>query len=448
MRRFLIPILLFIAGLGLAWIIVPAEQAEVATRLEEFPDADAAAHRLRPVVMTILCFLPFIGGVFYSSGSILARYVSREFLSLLAIGFLALTTLWLLMDFQDNIDELKATQSIAGTALRLYAARLPEIIVTLLPYSLLLSLLFCLGKLSSSREIVAMTQTGRGIARLTTPFFITGFLCAILCAGLNYQWAPRATAAEKVILDTARGIDEVAAEVVKFRNPRARRLWMVGSFPPDYQKGAPLQQVRVIRENEDASLRSILVAKSASWTRSTGEWAFHDASLRKLRTDEPPEFVQDLPNPYIIKTWRETPAEIIQPGLPASQLGIPGLISWLKSHPFGSHERREAYLTQWHHRWAQPFNCLVVVMLATPLGVVFSRRGTTGGVAVTVFLCVGMLFFTSICLSLGDAGFLPPLLAAWLPNLAFGALALFLFQRRLAGRPIYQVIRRLIPNDA
>ena len=62
-----------------------------------------------------------------------------------------------------------------------------------------------------------------------------------------------------------------------------------------------------------------------------------------------------------------------------SDIGIPGLISWLNGHPADSHEHRETYLTQWHHRWAQPFNCLVVVMLATPLGVVFSKRGTTGG---------------------------------------------------------------------
>ena len=448
MRRYLIPILLFLAGLALALKLVPAEQAAVAARLQNFPDADHAAHQLRPVVMTILCFIPAIGGIFYASGSILARYVARQFITLLAIGFSALATLWLLMDFQNNLDDLKGTQSVVGTAIKLYAARFPEIIVTLLPYALLLSLLFCLGRLSSSREIVAMTQTGRGIARLTTPFFITGILCAILCAGLNYQWAPRANASEKIILDTARGFDEVAAEVVKFRNPRARRLWMVGSFPPDYQQGAPLKEVRVVRENEDGSLRSILTAESASWTSVTGEWAFSEATLRKFSPGEPPEFVQDLPDPYVVKTWRETPAEIIQPGLPANQLGIPGLISWLKSHPAGSIERREIYLTQWHHRWAQPFNCLVVVMLATPLGVVFSRRGTTGGVAVTVFLCVGMLFFTTICLSLGDAKYVPPMLAAWLPNLVFGGLALYLFQRRLAGRPIYQTLRRLTPNNA
>ncbi|MEM1083471.1 MAG: LptF/LptG family permease [Verrucomicrobiota bacterium] len=448
MRRFLIPLLLALAGIALAAVLVPAEQAAVAERLAGFPDANIDANRLRPVVLGLICFIPAIGALCYAMGSLLARYVTRQFLGLLAICFFGLAILWILMDFQDNLDELKASKDLGGTAFRLYAARLPEIIVTLLPYSLLLSLLFCLGKLSSSREIVAMIQTGRGLARLTTPFFITGLLAALLCIGLNYHWAPRATAAEKVILDTARGIDETAAELVKFRNPRAPRLWMVGSFPPDFQKGKPLRQVRVIIEDEDAKLSSILTASSATWDPDNGEWSFADPTLRIIRPDQPPEFVEGLPNPCIATEWRETPAEIIQPGLPASQLGVPGLISWLEQHPESSNERREIYLTQWHHRWAQPFNCLIVVMLATPLGVVFSRRGTSGGVALTVFLSVGLLFFTTICLSLGDAGHLPPMLAAWLPNLVFGTLAIFLFQRRLSGRPIYQTIRRLMPNEA
>ena len=115
MRRYLIPILLFLAGLALALKLVPAEQAAVAARLQNFPDADHAAHQLRPVVMTILCFIPAIGGIFYASGSILARYVARQFITLLAIGFSALATLWLLMDFQNNLDDLKGTQSVVGT---------------------------------------------------------------------------------------------------------------------------------------------------------------------------------------------------------------------------------------------------------------------------------------------------------------------------------------------
>jgi lipopolysaccharide export LptBFGC system permease protein LptF len=65
-----------------------------------------------------------------------------------------------------------------------------------------------------------------------------------------------------------------------------------------------------------------------------------------------------------------------------------------------------------------------------------------------VFLSAGMLFFSNICLSLGDSGHLRPALAAWLPNLVFGLVAVVLFQRRLAGRPIYQTLRKFMPGQA
>ena len=65
-----------------------------------------------------------------------------------------------------------------------------------------------------------------------------------------------------------------------------------------------------------------------------------------------------------------------------------------------------------------------------------------------VFLCLGMLFVANVFLSLGDSGHLSPPLAAWLPNLIFGTLAVYLFQRRLAGRPIYQTLRKFLPAEA
>jgi lipopolysaccharide export LptBFGC system permease protein LptF len=86
-------------------------------------------------------------------------------------------------------------------------------------------------------------------------------------------------------------------------------------------------------------------------------------------------------------------------------------------------------------------------MLAAPLGIVFSRRGATGAVALAVFLCGGMLFVSNLSLALGESGYLAPALAAWAPNVLFGLIALYFFHRRMTGLPIYQTIRRLIPLE-
>ena len=58
MRRFIIPIVLAIAGLALAAKLIPGEQAAVAEHLSNFPDADPITHQMRPAVMVGLLMLP------------------------------------------------------------------------------------------------------------------------------------------------------------------------------------------------------------------------------------------------------------------------------------------------------------------------------------------------------------------------------------------------------
>ena len=446
-RRYLPTIILTLIGLAVAAMWVPREQAAVAEHLAGFPDADPTAHQLRPVVLAVLCFLPALGGLLYGLAGTMARYVARQFLGLLGLCFVALLVIWLLIDFQDNLNEFQKSAQPFRMMGELYAAQFPEIFITLIPYALLLSLLFCLGRLSASREIIAMIQTGRGLARVTTPFLVTGLLATLFSMGLNYQWAPASTATEQRVMNSINGQDASLTKPFIFRNPRVRRTWMVQSFPPDFSKGAPLRNVRVVQENDDASLKSMLTANEAVWDGSAKTWTFSGAVLRHLNGSEAPRFDHDLPEPYVVSGWRETPAEIVQPGLPAYQLGIPDLVGWLKGGSRGD-RARDTHRTQWHHRFSQPFNCLIMVLLATPLGVVFSRRGTSSGVALAIFLSAGLLFATTIFLTLGDSGHLPPVLAAWLPNIIFGMLAIILFRRRLAGRPIYQTIRRILPSES
>ncbi len=448
MRRYLIPLLLALAGAALAWYLGARESAAVSSQLSSFPDSDASAHRLRPLVLAGLCFIPAIGGLCYAMGGTLARYTAREFLGIFALCFAGLFLIWLIADLNDNLDDLRESGHAAALAWKLYTARLPEVTVMLLPYALLLSLLYSLGRLSRSREIVAMIQTGRGLARLTTPFLLAGLLAALLCAGLNYHWAPQAMSAEKAVTDEAKGRHLIAAEHVRFRNAAERRLWMIGTFPHNYQQGAPLEDIFVVQENPDGSLQSILRAASASWSPDTRVWSFHQPRKSLCSPGKAPVFDTKIPDPLVIRGWKETPAQLIRPGLPAEELGIPELQGWLDAHRADLWARRSNYLTQWHSRWAQPFGCLIVVLLATPLGVVFTRRGASGGVALAVFLSAGMLFLSTVSVALGDAGHLSPALAAWLPNLLFGTLAVYLFHRRLAGRPIYQTLRKFIPAEA
>jgi lipopolysaccharide export system permease protein len=447
LKRLMVPLLLALLGLGLCLLLVPYETRQVQEQLLGFPDSDVAAHRARPFILGAVCFLPAIGALLYSMAGTLARYLTRQFLGILGICFFLLLVIWFLQDLTDNLSDLRRGHNFAQTAGYFYLSRLPFILRELLPYALLLSLLFCLGKFSKSREIVAMIQTGRSLPRLVSPLIAAGLFCTALCTALNYHWAPIAEGGSDAILQRAMGAAITEAKDVIYRNPGSQRIWMVGTFPKNYEGGSPLLNVEVTTTgSENRELLTRMVAKSATWNRQDRTWTFHEAYVGEFKDQEYPLF-NSTPETVVKYGWPETPWQLIKPGLSAPYLGIPDLNSWLVANKGNEVSiRPHPYLTQWHYRWAQPVICLVTVLLAAPLGIHFSRRGSTGGVAAAVGLSISLVFITTVSLTLGEAGILSPTVAAWMPNILFALLGFYLFHRRMAGRPIYQSILRLFPN--
>jgi lipopolysaccharide export system permease protein len=86
-------------------------------------------------------------------------------------------------------------------------------------------------------------------------------------------------------------------------------------------------------------------------------------------------------------------------------------------------------LTKLYGRLAAPWTCFVVVLIAIPFGVASGQRNLFVGVAGSVFICFTFFVLQQVGLALGTGGFLPAWLAAWLPNMAFGATGLLLTAR-------------------
>lgn len=445
LKRFLLPVVLAALGAGLCAILLPPEFEAVRQQLMGFPDSDVAAHQARPYVLAGLFFLPALGGLFYALGSTMDRYTTSQFAAIFGVCLSALVMIWLLIDLSDKIGDFRETQNPLQTLGIYYGTRSPAILLLLLPYSLLLALLYALGKLSGSREIIAMIQSGRSVIRVTLPLLIAGIFLSLFSLGMNYHWAPISEGLRGEILDVASGKRPTQASNVLFRNPESRRLWLIGAFPQDYHSGGPLLNVEVTTTRADNSLESRISASSATWNRRDSSWTFENAVVGNFQADQPTVFKKHSA-PLIVEGWPETPWQLIKPGLSAAVLGIPDLNGWLAANSKrGKFADPAPYQTQWHYRWALPFTCLVTVLLATPLGIHFSRRGPGGGVFLAVVLSALMLLFSTISVALGEAGAMHPAHAAWLPNITFALLGLYLFRRRITGQPIYRVLLRLLP---
>lgn len=433
-----------LGGLACLWL-VPQETQAVKQQLLGFPDSHVAAHEARPWVLAAFAFLPAVASLAYLASGTLSRYVIRQFLVIFGICLSALFLVWLLIDLSDNIGDFRESSRPLITALVFYATTCPATILLLLPYSLLLSLLYSLGKLSTHREVVAMIQSGRGVIRITLPLLVAGVFCALGGLALNFHWAPVAEGKQQAILDAARGRRVDEARQVLYRNAAEGRLWMIGAFPRSYEAGEPLHAVEVTTTDEDNQMVSRFTASRATWDRESAHWTFEEPVICRYTANEAPVF-ETPPGPLTVDGWTETPWQLIKPGLSAAFLGLPDLNTWLRANSRSPRFADPApYLTHWHYRWAMPFTCVVTVLLAAPLAVHFSRRAPAGSIFIAVVLSALMMLLSNISLAFGESGIAPPIAAAWMPNIFFSLLGLYLFHRRITGRPIYQTVRRLLP---
>jgi LPS export ABC transporter permease LptG len=443
--RWLFPIASLVLGGVAVSILVPLESAAVRQHLEEFPDAHVFAHSLRPWILALLCLMPAIGAAAYRLGTTFDRYLARQFMAIFLICLGALFGLWLLLDLNDNLGDFKGSGTDRYlSVLGFYIRRAPAILMVILPYTLLLALIYGLGKFSKSNEIIAMIQSGTGVVRVSAPLVFAGLWCSVFLLGLNYHWAPHAEGRRSEMVARANGWPIYDAKNVLYRDPASQRLWMVGAFPENFQQGAQLENVEVTTLNPDNTLETRMTSPRAWWNRTTREWTFEQPVIARFAKGESPGF-ETMEGPLVLDSWKETPSQIIKPGLSVENLGIPEISSWLAS-PLAKQEvaNRSSYLTHWHYRWALPLTCVVTVLLAAPLSIHFTRRGSGSGIFLAVLLSVLMIFFSSVALSLGEAALITPLLAAWLPNLCFGLLGLWLYHRRVTGQPIYQSFKRLL----
>ncbi|MDP0492576.1 MAG: LptF/LptG family permease [Verrucomicrobiota bacterium JB023] len=425
---------------------MPFEASAVRAHLIGFPNADPQLHGLRPWALFALCLVPSLGALWYAFAGILDRYLFRKTLGAFLIATTALLLLYLLLDLQDNIGELRAVEDPMAFLPLYYGILLSQVFVLLAPFTVLLALLYALGQLSDSREIVAFTQTGRGIFRLLRPLVVLGGLLSFSSFLLNYHLAPWAEGYREALIDSANRSSASQATNILQYNQEHRRLWFIGRFPYDMTGEEPLRNVEITTVAEDGSLLERFKSDSASWDRETQTWRFRNPTRLLAATEPTASYDLELPAVLEVSNWEETPSQLIQTGLEARYLGIPGLLDWLHQNPDRSTFLSRSFVTQLHYRWAQPWLCLVAVLLAAPLGIAFSRRGRRGSVEVAVILAALMLFSSEVFLAFGDSGNLPAIPAAWATNVIFLLIAFVLIQRRLTGRPIYRSLKKCFPD--
>src|ERR1700720_1334303 len=163
---------------------------------------------------------------------LLDRYVIRSFLQVYLYCVAGFLSIWLIWDISSNVSDLIDRDLGLIRTAEFYLTQLPQVLVILLPVSLLLALLFSLGRMSRANEVVSMLTAGVSLSRTLRPLLAIGLFTTLVSLGLNYSAAPHAELARRNYLSTGKSMEgnRITGEV--FRNRKDARTWFIQSFQP------------------------------------------------------------------------------------------------------------------------------------------------------------------------------------------------------------------------
>lgn len=414
------------------------EQSRIGMIGEEVSNVAFVIHVL--LMVGLLVSPPFMIR-YYMRSRIMERYTMRCFLQPLAFCFVAFTTLWIVMDLKDHLEDFSQNKISGGEILLFYVKMLPTIYVTVAPVTLLLATLYSLGRMSRANELISMLGAGRSLGQVLRPFFVAGLYASFLGMVANYHWAPQAEGNKKKLLEDVK--EHVKRDILVtglvYRNNEDRRTWFVGTVPADLRR-ENMRRVEVRQEDERGNLVKAWHARSAAWWPDARIWTFYTGSEVAYENGvivgiKPFDFGEGR-NRKDEEGWSETPWILMSGSLSPEFLGVPQLISYMQANKAYGAKKLAPFYTHLFYRFALPWQAFVVVLVAAPLGVVFSRRGLLGGVAGTIFVFFFLLFIDHLFLNLGKTQRLPSFVAVWMPHIILGSVGYYLYTLRSQNREL------------
>jgi lipopolysaccharide export system permease protein len=316
-----------------------------------------------------------------------------------------------------------------------YTLLIPNALSIVLPVAFLISLVFCLNHLYHNNEIVALKVAGLKLMTITRVFWLVGACLTALLFFLNAHVTPWSLNKTKEIRQSAlfsaqskqRSRDDVGMLFsLTFDNQKAGRFWFINRFSEYTSRGFG---VTLCILNTNGSEKKRMLAEEVAFDKNSHTWTFtrgkkiiFDPITGEVTKsiDFEKKVYKNLPeNPRLMKNMTENIQNL-------SLIDIKEIINVSDTHLQNS--QTIAYKIRYQNMLSEPFVCLLIVGLVIPFTLTGIRINPISSISKTAGLFATYYVLQAVGTLLGDQRTLPPLLAAWLPNITMGTLIFGLFK--------------------
>ena len=362
---------------------------------------------------------------------ILTRYILKEVLSHAFLGGTLFTFVLFMRDLPHLLELIIRNSTSLGVVVEVFVLMLPNMFTVTIPMAVLVGILLGLSRLAADSEITAMRASGMGV------WTFVGVVALVSVMGWGFGLAnslyiaPKASAAtlrlESELLN-AQASYEVQPRV--FNEEFKNYVFYVQDVRAS--SGATRWREIFLADLSDPGSPRITTGASATVISRKGESAtirLHDGTEHQM--------VANQPDQYDVSTFAQTDLPLAltsQADTHFTRADAPMLaMSNTELRDRGAGPRGRPYQIEFQKRLAFPTACLVLMLVAVPLGISSRRGGKGAGFVLTIALVFVYYFLSSTGTALARQSKLPVIVGVWLVNILFATCGVFLLRQMSTG---------------
>jgi lipopolysaccharide export system permease protein len=364
------------------------------------------------------------------------RYLFRELFPPMMINLGFFTFVFLMTKILDitNMIVNYRVNLLAVVLILMYHT--PFFMIYILPMATMMSILLTFLRMSGDNEIVALKAAGLSIYSLLPPVLVFCLISSLLTGWMSMVGLPWGRIAFKqLIVNLATSNLAVGLKERAFNDTFSG----VTLYVTEIDSQSNLLRDIFIEDRRNENIVSSISAARGQFFYDPGSLSYHfrlyNGDINQVdldsRTSHAARFgTYDLRLALNAELSGQNSANKDE-----EEMFLPELTAYLKSADHGSKQYHIA-LTEFHRKFAIPFACIALGLLAVPFGIQSKRAKRSYGLALGLVFFLVYYLLLSAGWVLGEAGVYPPVIGMWVPNVVMGGAGIFFLIRAASERPL------------
>ena len=348
-------------------------------------------------------------------------YILKRYLGTFSVMIFLFIPIGIVIDVSEKINRILENNVPAEKVIRYYLDFTVYFANMLFPIFLFISVIWFTSKLANNTEIVAILSSGISYFRFLLPYIIGASMISVFALLMGFFVVPKASLGYNDFRYKYLKRQEVRETFNVFKQLSANEFIYVSNFNLPSKTGYNFTFEK-FNEKKRTQLDYKIKASRIVYNEDTKDYTLYNYEKRNIG---PLNDQLEVLDSKVMKFGFEM--DDLTPTIYAAEtMTLKELNTFIEKEKMRGSSNINAYLVVKYRKYSIPISAFILTIIAVAVSSMKRRGGMGVNLALGIALAFIYIFFDKIFGTLAEASSINPLLAVWLPNVAFGILAIYL----------------------